>query len=116
MVKSTRKYVKKVKQPKENIEIIHKIQYNVTEDWISLVTASDMADKPQIDELLSIIKLNVVVLSKITGFKITDILSNVLKDINDNVKDRKKALVDTWPENQVKDIFKVKEDPFKRWK
>lgn len=103
---------KKVAEP----EVIHKVQFNVTDDWISLVSDPEQADKPTISELHSIIKLATVIIAKIGGFTTTDVLAQVNFDINQNIKDRHKCLVDDWPENQVKDIFKVKEDAFKRYK
>lgn len=106
---------KQAKSPKI-IELIKHIQFRLTDDWIILCSDPDICDKPSISELHSIIKLSAVILAKISGFTTTDILSQVNKDINQNIKDRYKMMVETWPENQVKDLYKIKEDTFKRYK
>lgn len=108
---------KRGRPPKPKVEeIIKRVQFRVTDDWIVLCTDPEICDKPSISELHSVIKLATVILSKITQFTTTDILSQVNKDINKNIKDRHKMMVEDWPENCVKDMYRIKEDAFKRYK
>lgn len=112
MVKTRRKS----KKIKEENEVIHKVQFRISHDWISLVCDPTLADKPNIGELHSICKHTIVLLEKLTGYHVTDILTQIHKDIKDNVKDRHKMLVEDWPENQVKNMYKLKNETFKRYK
>lgn len=105
------KRVKKIK--KETIKVV---EFRVSDEWISLVVDSPKSERPSKSELLSIIKHSIVILQNLTGFTVSDILTNIHKDIKDNIKDRHKMLVEDWPENQVKDFYKIKNDAFKRWK
>lgn len=92
------------------------IQFNLNDYWISLVTDPKRAQKPSISELHSIIKHSLVVLEAVSGFDMVTILTKIHDDIKKNVKDRYKMLVEDWPQNQVKDMYKIKNDAFKRYK
>lgn len=92
------------------------VQFNINDDWISLVTDPARAEKPSISELHSIIKHSLVILEAVSGFEMVTILTKIHDDIKQNIKDRAKMLVDDWPASQVKDMYKVENDSFKMYK
>lgn len=102
--------VKKVK----DVEVIHKIEYRTTPVWISLATSD--TDKPDIQELHSIIKYNLQLIQSLTGFTHEQVLNEIWKDIKSDIKQRHKFILDTTSDEGIRDIYKVPNDPFRRYK
>lgn len=115
---ATNKVKGKVGRPKKvkELEVVHKVQFNITDEWISLICDPEKADKPSISELHSIIKHSLVILEAVSGFDIVTILTKIHEDVQKNVKDRYKCLAEDWPQNKVKDMYKLKNDSFKMYK
>lgn len=104
----TRGRPKKVKD-----EVIHKVQYHMTPEWISLST---ITDRPDLSQLHSIIKYNLQLIQSLTGFKMEQILNEIWKDIKSDIKQRHKFVLDTSPDSVIKDLYKVPNDLFRRYK
>lgn len=109
--------MKKTKQSKKKAEeIIHKIQYNVTNLWISLVNDKDQADTPSLAELHSIIKFNLLLIESLTGFEMDQVLNQIVKDMKDNKKALHNVVIDEMPNKAIKDFYKHTQETFKRYK
>lgn len=107
-----RKYTKKVAaQP---VKQLHKIQYNITKDCISLATID--TDVPDLSMLHSIIKFNLKLIEILAGFKLEQVLNEIYKDVQSNLKERHKVVLDEQSSYGIKDIYKAEVETFKRYK
>lgn len=116
MVKKKAK--RKVGRPRKEspVETIKHVQFRLENDWISLVTDPSIAEKPDLSELHDICKFSLLLIEKLAGYSVDQILREIYKDIKANVKARHKFVLDSLPDQAIKDVFKVPVEKFKRYK